>query len=698
MRLRRDDCKERVNEAGAGKHSPAASVFHTAGAVGMAALFAGNTIVAAQNPAGNAATDVGTASVSTAAAQTAENILDMQKKIDVVAGQNKAAGSDLLITIYGNGNRDTALANLRKDQAASVVNLYDQMAGGKATLPDSTADQVAHVISPIIPGINSSNANVRRDYAPYAPYATHISDLQDELKGPVQESKPVAAPRSAEIRTPQVRQFEQSASQLFQANATNSFVGSENAPAPPYLVQRIGDQTVADTVTRSFRSTNITLLRYPNDFSRLQQSGRQMANALRQIDTANTSIWSSPSFQRALQAFEDGDINRGVQELLKDPTFNILLNTYSNIVRAQIHQRALSVANANVNFRFPFYQNERAYDQYASGNIRSKFDWRPMWLDVGYDYERLLVSGVAAQLGVMLDSAGNIMTDNTGQMMFSYREQPLSGYSNNHRLRAYWRNALSIFNLPFEWAAYGYLAYRDLSMSANITMPDSSSERITFPNTDPLDGQVGMEFYIPRCAALLTALRDVSAKPPLLWPDRFGFVFEGLPWKTDYSEGRLSISNVNVRTYATISARWVDRTALILMSSVTPQYAHLLGQNHLAMDIFPLEFSFLGPWNSSIHVSPGFRADWNVSVFDFGLARQYYRQSGMNAALAAVRSDRTYEGTGIVDWQFLRFILEAKGGYVFQDGPATGNRPMSTPYGSVRLTYIMPELGRAQNK
>ncbi len=556
-------------------------------------------------------------------------------------GDARRAVYDAAVQTLGEGNRGEAIAFLTRSHIASITRLHTLVSEGGSLGEDSS--RVEAMLAPIDRGIGAGEER----YLDYEPIGNQITTLLRIARGgeaqaaPTEEDQAAAAQPLPLIETP-LRDL--GPIHLLSSSAEESVVAL-NAQSTPALDSMFGGQSVAQAGMNALANAYATLANHPNDVSAQQAAARALHTALSQIPS-DKEIWNStihPHFNAAMQAFARGDLQTGLSELSQEPAFNAVYGQLNNLYIISINQRAVTVLRAGVTARYVFEENQDAFMAFIRGSAEGSFEPRVLWLALGLNYERLLLSGQLRQLQVTPGATGGPGTvtetsrrrvEGTGDV-FSVTPQLAVGFS--------------AWSHPVEMVFHCNVGYQTYTIGADVPTQGGGTERLEVSDSGAYLGPWGAQINFPGREGQRMIVR-----------------------MSGVSVGAVG-SPENAYANVTFEGRWYEGNTMRIRSEATVGYQHFLEQHGTMVDFHPADFTFQLNPNWTLFFGPGFRY---TTRYDSSGEEWYH----------------TLDGYGAFGFSFDQGVsVDIRGGYLGETGGSEAMRVPSTPYGSLNIT-LTPQL------
>ncbi len=241
------------------------------------------------------------------------------------------------------------------------------------------------------------------------------------------------------------------------SSSSSESVVALNAATTPLLNSTFGSQEIAQGGVNAMANAYATLANHPNDLAAQQTAAQALHAALSQIPS-DKQIWNTtahPHFNAAMAALARGDLRTGLSELSQEPVFNAVYGQLNNLYVITINQRAVTVFRAGVTARYEFEENQDAFTSFIRGSSSGSFEPRVLWLALGLNYERLLLSGQLRQLAVTPGTGGS-----PGTVSEVNRQRPSPARATSSARRRSSQSASAHGATPWRWCSTATWATR----------------------------------------------------------------------------------------------------------------------------------------------------------------------------------------------------------------------------------------------
>lgn len=574
----------------------------------------------------------------------ANNSILISQILAIVQGSRPAEGDarravyDAAVSTLGEGNRNEAIAFLTRAHIASIQRLHTLVTAGGSMGEQAAA--VATMLRPINRGIGEATM------PSYEAIITEVAELLrvaggGEIQTRARQDESTTTPPLPIIQTP----LQDLGPIHLLSNSSSESVVALNATTTPLLNSTFGSQTIAQNGVNAMANAYATMANHPNDLAAQSTAAQALHAALSQIPS-DKQIWNTtahPHFNAAMQALARGDLRTGLAELSQEPVFNAVYGQLNNLYVITVNQRAVTIMRAGVTARYEFQDNQDAFTAFIRGSGSGRFEPRVLWLALGLNYERLLLSGQLRQLAVTPGTGGSPGSVNevsrrrvegTGDV-FSVTPQLAVGFS--------------AWSHPIEMVFHCNVGYQTYTIGADVPTQGGSTQRLESEQSGAYVGPWGAQINFPGREGQRMTIRMSSA-----------------------SIGAVG-SPLNGYANVTFEGRWLEGSTLRIRSQATVGYQHFLEQHGGMVDIHPADFTWQVNPNWSLFFGPGFRYTMRYDAVN---GEPYH----------------TLDGYGAFGFRYERGVsVDIRGGYVGETGGREENRIPSTPYGGLNIT-LTPQL------
>lgn len=554
-------------------------------------------------------------------------------------GDARRAVYDAAVATLGEGNRNEAVAFLTRAHVASIQRLSTLVNQGGSMGEQTSA--IATMLRPIHEGIGAGTMPA---------YEVATNEVATLLRvaggGEARAASTRESPSSTSQPLPLIETPLQDLGPIHLLSSSSSeSVVALNATTTPILNSTFGSQTIAQNGVNAMANAYATMANHPNDLAAQSTAAQALHAALSQIPS-DKQIWNTtahPHFNAAMQALARGDLRTGLAELSQEPVFNAVYGQLNNLYVITVNQRAITVMRAGVTARYEFGENQDAFTAFIRGSSSGRFEPRILWLALGLNYERLLLSGQLHQLAVTPGTGGSPGTVNevsrrrvegTGDV-FSVTPQLALGFS--------------AWSHPVEMVFHCNVGYQTYTIGADVQTQGGGTQRLETSQSGAYIGPWGAQINFPGREGQRMIVRLSSA-----------------------SIGAVG-SPENAYANVTFEGRWLEGNTLRIRSQATVGYQHFLQQHGAMTDIRPADFTWQVNPNWSLFFGPGFR----YSVRYDSEGREAYH---------------TLDGYGAFGFRYDRGVsVDIRGGYVGEVGGREESRIPSSPYGGLNIT-LTPQL------
>ncbi len=598
-----------------------------------------------QLPSAMSATHPTNAPTALAAANNAVRIGEI---LEIVRGSRPPEGDarravyDAAVATLGEDNgRDGAVTFLTNSHIVSIRRLNTLVVAGGDM--GTAAPNVEAMLTPIDAGIGAGTAS----FLAYEAIGNIVTSLLRVARG----GEAVAAPTATDttttatalplIETP-LRDL--GPIHLLSSSSSESVVAL-NASSTPALDSMFGGNATATAGINAMANAYATMANHPNDLAAQQAAATSLYSALNAIPH-DKEIWNStihPHFNSAMQALQRGDLRTALSELSQETSFNALYGQMNNLYVISINQRAVTVMRAGVTARYEFDENQAAFTSFIRGSASGSFEPRILWLALGLNYERLLLSGQLRQLAVTPGTGGSPGSVNevsrrrvegTGDV-FSVTPQLALGFS--------------AWSHPVEMVFHCNVGYQAYTIGADVPTQGGGSQRLETSQAGAYIGPWGAQINFPGREGQRMMVRMSSV-----------------------SVGAVG-SPVNAYANVTFDGNWYEGNTMRIRSQATLGYQHFLEQHGSMVDIRPADFNWQVAEGWSLFFGPGFRYSTRYDATGEAL---YH----------------TLDGYGTFGFRYDRGVsVDIRGGYIGEVGGREEDRIPATPYGGLNIT-LTPQL------
>ncbi|MFH0884469.1 MAG: hypothetical protein V1861_02055 [Candidatus Micrarchaeota archaeon] len=554
-------------------------------------------------------------------------------------GDARRAVYDAAVTTLGEGSRDEAIAFLTRSHIASIRRLSELVTAG-GSMGDQTA-AVAAMLRPINTGIGAGTMPAYESIGNEVTTLLRVAGGGEAVAAPTTEDTSATSAPLPLIETPL-----QDLGPIHPLSSTSSeSVVALNAETTPLLNSTFGDATIAQNALNRMANAYATLANHPNDAALQQAAAQALHAALSQIPS-DKQIWNTtahPHFNAAMAALARGDLRTGLSELSQEPVFNAVYGQLNNLYIITVNQRAITVFRAGVTARYEFEENQDAFTAFIRGSATQTFEPRVLWLALGLNYERLLLSGQLRQLAVTPGTAGGPGT------VTEVNRQAVSGTGDVISVTPQLAVGFSAWSHPVEMVFHCNVGYLSYSIGADVATQGGGTQRVATEVSSAYVGPWGAQINFPGR--------------------------EGQRMMVRMSQVNIGAVGSPENAYAnvTFDGNWYEGNTMRIRSQATLGYQHFLEQHGTMVDFRPADFN--------IQVGPG----WTLffSPLNFRYSTRY------DAAGESLY--HTLDGYGTFGFKYDRGVsVDIRGGYIGEVGGREEDRIPATPYGGLNIT-VTPE-------
>jgi len=575
----------------------------------------------------------------------ATNAIQISQILAIVQGTRPAEGDarravyDAAVTTLGEGSRDEAVAFLTRAHIASILRLNTLVSAGESLGDQATA--VAAMLRPINTGIGAGTMPA------YEAIGNEVSTLLRVAGGGEATAAPTAqdtVATSAPLPLIETPLQDLGPIHLLSSSSSESVVAL-NAGTTPLLNSTFGSQEIAQGGVNAMANAYATLANHPNDLAAQQTAAQALHAALSQIPS-DKQIWNTtahPHFNAAMAALARGDLRTGLSELSQEPVFNAVYGQLNNLYVITVNQRAVTVFRAGVTARYEFEENQDAFTSFIRGSSSGSFEPRVLWLALGLNYERLLLSGQLRQLAVTPGTGGSPGT------VSEVGRRAVTGTGDVISATPQLAIGFSAWSHPVEMVFHCNVGYQTYTIGADVATQGGTTERLETSQSGAYLGPWGAQINFPGREGQRMMVRMSSV-----------------------SIGAVG-SPVNAYANVTFEGRWLEGNTMRIRSQATLGYQHFLEQHGSMLDIHPADFTIQVNPNWSLFFGPGFRY---TTRYDASGEQLYH----------------TLDGYGAFGFRYDRGVsVDIRGGYLGEVGGREEDRIPATPYGGLNIT-LTPQL------
>jgi hypothetical protein len=554
-------------------------------------------------------------------------------------GDARRAIYDAAVTTLGEGSRDEAIAFLTRSHIASIRRLSELVTAGGSMGDQATA--VATMLRPINVGIGAGTMPA---------YEAITNEVATILRvaggGEAQATSTTEDPSSTSAPLPLIETPLQDLGPIHLLSTSSSeSVVAINATSTPEMNLLFGGESVATGAVNAMANAYATMANHPNDLAAQQAAATALRTALGQIPSGS-DIWNTtahPHFNAAMQALARGDLRTGLSELSQESLFNNVYGQLNNLYVITVNQRAVTVMRAGVTARYEFDENQTAFQAFIRGSSTNSFEPRVLWLALGLNYERLLLSGQLRQLAVTPGTGGGPGT------VSEVNRQRVTGTGDVFSVTPQLAVGFSAWSHPVEMVFHCNVGYQTYTIGADVATQGGGSTRLATEQSGAYIGPWGAQINFPGREGQRMMVRMSSV-----------------------SIGAVG-SPVNAYANVTFEGRWLEGSTMRIRSQATLGYQHFLEQHGSMLDIHPADFTIQVNPDWSLFFGPGFRYS---TRYDSTGGELYH----------------TLDGYGAFGFRYDKGVsVDIRGGYLGEVGGREEDRIPATPYGSLNL-ILTPQL------
>lgn len=446
----------------------------------------------------------------------------------------------------------------------------------------------------------------------------------------------------------------------------------------PFLNQTLGSRESANGVLTGVANGYATLYNHKNDADRINAASQSLYNALNAINSyyqdlvnqgiltqedLNSTIVGKDSFKNALMHANRNQLSAALDDLMKDPAFNVIFDAAKGIYVLDVSQRAVVISRAGIMCRHEFEkQNVEEFKMFIAGIKDGTFSPTLLSYAIGLYWEQFLMSGQLRQLGP--DAEGTLRT---------LSKKAVHGKGQAVTIPVEATFGFTLWHKPISTTISSSVIWQKYDLSTKMQLSDGTTQTLGIPeHGDIYLGTTAFDFRFLERKETGPGGKGTKGVEPQRFPwFRLESVKVGVVPQAGLSiseaEGvkeKTSMLGAGYLGGITLSRRWTKEGPLLRMESlVTPQYMYLLQQHFLNFNLRPLDLTFqLNPkW--AVFGSPSFTYEHNFTG----------------------RTNRLeFGGTATV--QYLRGIgLTIGGGYTTERGGEPGRAVPSSGYVSATL-------------